>query len=353
MNEHASAANAAFVEELTRFHSLRGTTLKIPKFNRSPLDLEKLWHAVRKNGGSSKVCEMKHWAQIGRIFGGTTADKNVSNNIKRAFTKWLLPYERAFFPEEAMSSSGEHSVGTPRRKRQPNSTPSSNEKKSRSSSCDEKEPEAAVATLKLESLPPDTSLAPTSMALSALPANQRPYVSIPHSAESKICIILLPNTAAPDLSGMPGSAPQLQMPSQQVAQPSPANPHPAYPTANGHMKDEIGEDRGSMAIPVTAPLPTDQFMLSFLTNNNKNTPAAEADNRVTNVSVLFEDTQHPSNEHAPASGLQEPSDGRRPEQEAAATSNIPCSGLLCLLDSGMPVQTANMETTPMITPKSS
>lgn len=86
---------------------------------------------------------MKHWAQIGRIFGGTTADKNVSNNIKRAFTKWLLPYERAFFPEEAMSSSGEHSVSsTPRRKRQQNTTPVSNEKKSRSSSFEEKEPAA-------------------------------------------------------------------------------------------------------------------------------------------------------------------------------------------------------------------
>lgn len=29
MNEPTTAANAAFVEELTRFHSLRGTTLKV------------------------------------------------------------------------------------------------------------------------------------------------------------------------------------------------------------------------------------------------------------------------------------------------------------------------------------
>ena len=29
MNNHSDAANAAFVEELTRFHSLRGTTLKV------------------------------------------------------------------------------------------------------------------------------------------------------------------------------------------------------------------------------------------------------------------------------------------------------------------------------------
>ena len=74
---------------------------------------------------------MKHWAQIGRIFGGTSADKNVSNNIKRAFTKWLLPYERAFFPEEAMSATAEHTPSpTPRRKRQ-QLLQSSVEKKSR------------------------------------------------------------------------------------------------------------------------------------------------------------------------------------------------------------------------------
>lgn len=29
--------------------------VQIPKFNRQPLDLAKLWNAVRRNGGSSKV----------------------------------------------------------------------------------------------------------------------------------------------------------------------------------------------------------------------------------------------------------------------------------------------------------
>eukprot|EP00210_Caulerpa_lentillifera_P000707 g684.t1 len=55
---------------------------------------------------------MKHWAQIGRVFGGSTADKNVSNNIKRAFSKWLLPYERAYYPEQAMPSSDEKFVSS-------------------------------------------------------------------------------------------------------------------------------------------------------------------------------------------------------------------------------------------------
>jgi len=56
---------------------------------------------------------MKHWAQIGRVFGGTAADKNVSNNIKRAFTKWLLPYEREFYPEQAMPFSMEKTEANP------------------------------------------------------------------------------------------------------------------------------------------------------------------------------------------------------------------------------------------------
>jgi len=353
MNEHSNAANAAFVEELTRFHSLRGTTLKIPKFNRSPLDLEKLWHAVRKNGGSSKVCEMKHWAQIGRIFGGTSADKNVSNNIKRAFTKWLLPYERAFFPEDAMSSSGEHSVSsTPRRKRQPNTTPSSNEKKSRSSSCDEKkEPETATAT-ELESLPPVASLAPTSMALGALPPTQRSYVSIPHATESKICIILLPNTAAPDLNGIPGSAPQLQMPSQLVAEPS-SNSFPImHPAANGHVNPSVGETReGSTA--VTSPMPTDQFTLSLLMNHNEGAPSDVQ--QLPNVSVLIkQDSENPGQPAAPPISRSQEFSEKGNNEETTAMSNIPCSGLLCLLDSGIPVtQQPSVETGALMTPKSS
>lgn len=355
MNNHSDAANAAFVEELTRFHSLRGTTLKIPKFNRSPLDLEKLWHAVRKNGGSSKVCEMKHWAQIGRIFGGTSADKNVSNNIKRAFTKWLLPYERAFFPEDAMSSNGEHSVSsTPRRKRQPIPTPGSNEKKSRSSSFEEKKETGTEIPMDVGSLPPVVSSAPTSMALGALPPTQRSYVSIPHSTESKICIILLPNTAAPDLNGIPGSAPQLQMPSQHMAEPSPNNLPIMGPAANGHVNPSIRDNReGSMTM--TSPLPADQFTLSLLMNHNEGLPS-EANVQLPNVSVLIkQDTQNPSTESAalPASRPQEPSDERRSSDEAAAMSNIPCSGLLCLLDSGIPTHQPSVETNAMITPKSS
>jgi len=152
---------------------------------------------------------MKNWAQIGRIFGGTTADKNVSNNIKRAFTKWLLPYERTLFPDEAMSGMAAHgSVSTPRRKR-PQTNIQGSEKKQRSMSFSREEKLApskpdSVMTLDQSCAPP-TSMPPTQRH-THLPLNTshvsifRSYVSIPHSTESKYCIILLPTTPAQELS---------------------------------------------------------------------------------------------------------------------------------------------------------
>ena len=162
------------------------------------------------------------------------------------------------------------------------------------------------------SLPPVVSSAPTSMALGALPPTQRletkwvrssdlcdfrSYVSIPHSTESKICIILLPNTAAPDLNGIPGSAPQLQMPSQHMAEPSPNNIPIMGPAANGHVNPSTRDNReGSMTM--TSPLPADQFTLSLLMNHNEGLPS-EANVQLPNVSVLIkQDTQNPSTESA-------------------------------------------------------
>lgn len=164
-------------------------------------------------------------------------------------------------------------------------------------------------------------------------------MSFPHSSDSKICIILLPNTAAQDLNGTT-SAPQLELP-QQLTGPCPGNPI-SDPVANGHGG---ANKEGSGAAPVTSPL-TDQFTLSLLMNHNKDAPPSDVQQLLPNVSVLFkQDTQTPSTDP----GATEPSEERSRNGDMSALANVPCSGLLCLLDSGMPMAQPDSA---MITPKS-
>eukprot|EP00210_Caulerpa_lentillifera_P002198 g2112.t1 len=165
---------------------------------------------------------MKYWAQIGRDFGGTSAGKNVSNNIKRAFSKWLLPYEKAVFPEEAMSSSGKKSdviekttsSFRPRKRDRyrscPPVSPTNIEKKSSRSSYTQQYEENSFNQETIISTGTGTSsrrieprcltnLPPLYNSLITLPY-QRSYVSLPHITGSKFCIILLPSNNEEEIS---------------------------------------------------------------------------------------------------------------------------------------------------------
>lgn len=159
---------------------------------------------------------MKSWAQIGRDFGGTTADKNVSNNIKRAFSKWLLPYEKAFFPEEAMPSSQERSSFSassasfsPRKRDRFRSCPmtvNTTEKKLRSSyhpqqyEEDSFKQESNISENSIPFIEPRCSANfPPCNSLIALPSN-RSYVTVPYSTSQKFFILLLPSKAEEELS---------------------------------------------------------------------------------------------------------------------------------------------------------
>lgn len=159
---------------------------------------------------------MKSWAQIGRDFGGTTADKNVSNNIKRAFSKWLLPYERAFFPEEAMPASQERSSFSassasfsPRKRDRYRSCPipvSTTEKKLRSSyhpqqyEEDSFKQESNISENSTPFIEPRCSANfPPCNSLIAFPSN-RSYVTDPYTTHQKFFILLLPTNTEEELS---------------------------------------------------------------------------------------------------------------------------------------------------------
>jgi len=91
-----------FINDLSKWHRRRNEILKIPIFNHQEFDLAKLWHAVRELGGSEKVCQMKRWASIGRLFNPPASMTNLSFHMKRLWFKYLLDYERELYQVGAM-----------------------------------------------------------------------------------------------------------------------------------------------------------------------------------------------------------------------------------------------------------
>eukprot|EP01023_Acetabularia_acetabulum_P016725 TRINITY_DN18271_c1_g1_i2.p1 TRINITY_DN18271_c1_g1~~TRINITY_DN18271_c1_g1_i2.p1 ORF type:complete len:467 (+),score=85.87 TRINITY_DN18271_c1_g1_i2:221-1621(+) len=102
----ASIYQAAPSEFMVRYKfwyaSYHGEQLRVPRFNKSDLDLEHLWDAVKCRGGSAQVCGNKQWAEIGRMFDPPASMTNLSFHIKRIYEKYLLAYEKTISPQTAM-----------------------------------------------------------------------------------------------------------------------------------------------------------------------------------------------------------------------------------------------------------
>ncbi|GMH38198.1 hypothetical protein BSKO_06082 [Bryopsis sp. KO-2023] len=99
---------ADFMDELHKWYTKEtGEKLRVPVFSKKELDLAQLWSVVQEFGGSEKVCYEKRWAGIGRLFDPPKNMTNLSFHIKRLYEKHLLPFERAKFPERAMTTENE------------------------------------------------------------------------------------------------------------------------------------------------------------------------------------------------------------------------------------------------------
>lgn len=275
---------------------------------------------------------MKHWANIGRNFGGTSADKNVSNNIKRAFTKWLLPYEREHYPDEVMSMNGQESVSPTSRRKRPSATTENSEKKPRSNPVKkfEKMPSDS-AVPRTEWIHPTMTEAP--MAVEATPNQRflpleqwswmwilRPYVSFQHTSESKICILLLPTTTAQELNGMAPTSTPMDVDATVDKR--------ARTESNG--TGNIGESKER------TPSSADQYTLSLLMNTDRDVASSGIRQLLPNLSVLIKP------ENSSTTGLcgtvveTALSNERQCDPSPSSSSPVQRSGLLCLLDGGLP-----------------
>lgn len=129
-----------FINELSKWYRSRRETLKIPIFNHSEFDLAKLWHAVRDHGGSEKVCQMKRWAAIGRLFNPPPSMTNLSFHMKRLWSKYLLDYEREMFSSGAMLTEDSSPLRQPCRRASGNlsdASPKAQRKRQKPNGCEE------------------------------------------------------------------------------------------------------------------------------------------------------------------------------------------------------------------------
>eukprot|EP00803_Ostreobium_quekettii_P003955 evm.model.scf_1224.5 EVM.evm.TU.scf_1224.5 scf_1224:42116-47812(-) len=109
------SSDPEFISKLSEWYLARKELLKIPIFNHQEFDLAKLWHAVRELGGSEKVCQMKRWASIGRLFNPPASMTNLSFHMKRLWFKYLLDYERELYQVGAMQvDESEYSSSRPK-----------------------------------------------------------------------------------------------------------------------------------------------------------------------------------------------------------------------------------------------
>ncbi|KAK9814510.1 hypothetical protein WJX72_007115 [[Myrmecia] bisecta] len=84
-----------FMRKLREFYDSIGEPLKaVPRFNKQPLDMEKLWDAVQACGGYDEACRGKSWAAIGRQFNPPKSMTNLSYHIKRLYEKHMLQFEQ-------------------------------------------------------------------------------------------------------------------------------------------------------------------------------------------------------------------------------------------------------------------
>lgn len=93
--EGETRTNVNYLEQLTKYHIQNGRAVsKIPQLDKRPIDLYKLKNEVALRGGVQEVTRLKKWAEIGRILGYTRKQcTSLSNSLKTAYTKWVLPYE--------------------------------------------------------------------------------------------------------------------------------------------------------------------------------------------------------------------------------------------------------------------
>ncbi|KAL1924863.1 uncharacterized protein VTP21DRAFT_4517 [Calcarisporiella thermophila] len=84
-----------YLEQLEKFHRQQGNGFtRLPHLDRRPIDLLKLKKEVSARGGINKVTMEKKWAEIGRALGYNGRQcTSLSNSLKTAYTKLVLPYE--------------------------------------------------------------------------------------------------------------------------------------------------------------------------------------------------------------------------------------------------------------------
>jgi len=94
--EGATRSNLSYLDKLAKFHRQQGATLsRLPILDSKPIDLYSLKKSVDLRGGYKVVCSSKKWAEVGREmgYGNIKNVTSVSTTLKKAFEKYLLPYE--------------------------------------------------------------------------------------------------------------------------------------------------------------------------------------------------------------------------------------------------------------------
>ncbi|KAI8883487.1 hypothetical protein K501DRAFT_219198 [Backusella circina FSU 941] len=85
---------ADFINDLNTFHTRKGTTLRAePVLGGKKIDLYKLYQAVVKGGGYSKITKKRAWKQIGNSFDLPSTCTNSAYILKGVYARNLVGYE--------------------------------------------------------------------------------------------------------------------------------------------------------------------------------------------------------------------------------------------------------------------
>ncbi|CAG0897430.1 unnamed protein product [Cyprideis torosa] len=81
-----------FLDQIAKFWSLQGSTLKLPTVEKKALDLYSLFQIVESLGGFEVVCRDRRWSNVAQMM-GYPAHKHVGSLLRPHYARILYPYE--------------------------------------------------------------------------------------------------------------------------------------------------------------------------------------------------------------------------------------------------------------------